>query len=155
MKSPEAATVEDVEALLAEVARHWRSLELDRLEELWDKSHPPLYIAEEADEIHTSFEAIRRYWTLTRGMMLKMGVEFGRPTILPLGDGLVTAIFTLHWECLIKGQSAPVGGDNRATAVLRRVGDHWRFTQYVEAPLAPIVYIRRLYERSVTPGFGR
>ena len=155
MKAAVTATAEDIEAVLAEVAQRWRSLELDRLEELWDTSHPPLYIAEEADEIHTSFEAIRRYWTTTRGMMLEMGVEFGRPAIIPLGDGLVTAVFTLHWECLIKGQQAPVGGDNRASAVFRRVGETWRFTQYVEAPLAPIVYIRRLYERSVTPGFGR
>ncbi len=150
----DAATGEAVQALLKTVESHWRSLELDRLEALWDKSRAPLYIAEEASAIHTSFEAIREYWDFTRSTIVKMGLELGPPEIVPLSADLVTAVYTLHWECLMKGQKSPVGGDNRASAVLRRVEDKWLFTQYIEAPLAPIVYMRQLYERSVGAGFG-
>ncbi len=150
----DAATRDAVHGLLKTVEAHWRRLELDRLEPLWDGSRAPLYIAEEAAEIHTSFEALRRYWEFTRASIVKMGLELGEPEILPLAPDLVTAVYTLHWECLMKGQTTPVGGDNRACAVLRRVDGEWRFTQYIEAPLAPIVYIRELYQRSVSPGFG-
>lgn len=150
----DAATREAVKALLKTVETHWRSLELDRLEALWDKSGAPLYIAEEASAIHTSFEAIRQYWDFTRSTIVKMGLELGPPDIVPLAPDLVTAVYTLHWECLMKGQKAPVGGDNRACAVLRRVEGKWLFTQYIEAPLAPIVYMRQLYERSVGASFG-
>ena len=84
-----------------------------------------------------------------------MGIQLGRPEILPLSSDLVTAMYPLHWECVLKGQSTPLGGDNRAFSVLRRVDGQWLFTQYIEAPLAPLVYIQHLYEESVTPGFGR
>jgi hypothetical protein len=84
-----------------------------------------------------------------------MGLRLGPPDIVPLADNLLTAMYSLHWECVLKGETAPIGGDNRAFSVLRRVGGQWKFTQYVEAPLAPIIYLHQLYEKSVTPGFGR
>ncbi len=154
MADVDNATQDSVQALLGRVEGYWRALDLAPLETLWDTSRPPLYIAEEASEIHTSFEAIRRYWAFTRSIIEKMDLQLGRPEIVRLGDDLVTAVYPLHWECLIKGQKAPVGGDNRACAVLRRIGGNWLFTQYVEAPLAPIVYLRRLYEQAVSPEFS-
>jgi hypothetical protein len=154
MPAVDAATRAAVRALLARVEHLWRSLDLEPLESLWDTSRQPLYIAEEADAIHTSFEAMRAYWTFTRSIIEKMDLVLGPAELLPLAPDLVTAVYSLHWECRIRGQAAPVGGDNRVAAVLRRVGEDWRFTQYVEAPLAPIVYMRRLYERSVRADFG-
>jgi hypothetical protein len=150
----DAATHAAVAELLATVESRWRTLDLAALESLWDTSRAPLYIAEEAGEVHTSFEAIRGYWAFTRSIIEKMDLRLGRPDLVPLGADLLTAVYPLHWECLIKGQKAPVGGDNRACAVLRRIGGSWRFTQYIEAPLAPIVYMRQLYEQTVRPGFG-
>jgi hypothetical protein len=144
-----------VEKLLAEVAARWRTLDTPALESLWDHGHPPLYVAEESTEIHTSFESLRAYWTAARDSTLKMGLRLGRPEIVPLGADLVTAMYPLHWECVLKGQTTPIGGDNRAFSVLRHVDGQWRFTQYIEAPLAPLVYMQHLYEQSVTPGFGR
>jgi len=159
-ESPHATPVVDatthaaVAELLATVERRWRDLDLAALESLWDTTRAPFYIAEEAGEIHTSFEAIRAYWAFTRSIIEKMDLRLGRAELVSLGPDLLTAVYSLHWECLIKGQKAPVGGDNRACAVLRRIEGSWRFTQYIEAPLAPIVYIRQLYEQSVRPGFG-
>jgi hypothetical protein len=144
-----------VETLLAEVATRWRTLDTPALESLWDHGHPPLYVAEESTEIHKSFESLRAYWTAARDSTLKMGLRLGRPEIVPLAPDLVTAMYPLHWECVLKGQTTPIGGDNRAFSVLRHVDGQWRFTQYIEAPLAPLVYMQHLYEQSVTPGFGR
>jgi hypothetical protein len=144
-----------IQALLAQVEICWRTLDTPALEGLWDTSHPPLYVAEESTEIHTTFPSLRRYWTNARDSTVKMGLTLGRPDIVPLSGELVTAMYPLHWECLLKGETAPIGGDNRAFSVLRRVNGAWRFTQYVEAPLAPLVYLHQLYERSVSKDFGR
>ena len=35
----------------------------------------------------------------------------------------------------------------------RRRADAWKLIHYVEAPLAPTIYLRRALERSATPGF--
>ena len=51
------------------------------------------------------------------------------------------------------GQDKPVGGDLRVTAVFRKTPAGWRLFHYVEAPLAPIIYVRRLYQGQVDADF--
>jgi hypothetical protein len=150
----DAGTRHEVEALLARIQVLWQALDFERSEELWDRAHAPLYIAEEDAQIHTSFESLRRYWRLTHDTFDKLGLRMGPVQIVALAPDLITIIYPMYWDGLIKGRAAPVGGEVRATAVLRRVDRVWKFTQWVEAPLAPPVYLRMLYERSVTPGFG-
>ena len=53
-----------------------------------------------------------------------------------------------------EGYEKPVGADNRAVALFRKLPEGWRICRYVEAPLAPILYMRKLYENSVEADFG-
>ena len=48
---------------------------------------------------------------------------------------------------LILANANTYGGDTRVTATFRHVDGAWRFIHYVEAPLAPIAYFKRFYER--------
>ena len=70
-----------------------------------------------------------------------------------LSPDIVSVVYAMHWDARVRGAATPLGGDNRVCATLRRTSAGWRFIQYVESPLAPIVYMKRLYEQSVTPGF--
>jgi hypothetical protein len=51
----------------------------------------------------------------------------------------------MEWQAAIKPEVEKLGGYVRVVAVLRRSQAGWRFVSYVEAPLAPIVYLGELY----------
>jgi hypothetical protein len=152
--------VAQIEAILRRLERGWRDLDFSAIESLWDRSRPPIYFAEEAAQPLLSWSALRDYWRQTAGAIERMGLSIALPATLRMlaaapGTALLSAIYTMHWDALIRGSPRPVGGDNRVCATFRQVQDEWKLTQYVEAPLAPIVYMRKLYESSVSPDFDR
>jgi hypothetical protein len=61
-------------------------------------------------------------------------------------EGLVLATWRMEWRVHIHGCDKPTGGETRVAALLRHTQSGLRFAAYVEAPLAPILYLRRLYE---------
>ncbi len=136
-------------AVFDELAAAWSALDFDRLKRLWDTSQTPIYIAEEAPP-NLDWTALDAYWAATRASVVRMHVALAAPTFVLLAPGLVSAVYTMHWEAQLTGEANPVGGDNRVCATLRRGGERWLFVQYVEAPLAPIIYMRQLYERAAT-----
>jgi hypothetical protein len=141
--------------LIQQKAACWCELDFARLETLWDLSQPPVYFAEEAPAPSLSWDALREYWRFTAGSIAKMHMIILRePQYQQLADNLVTGFYEMHWDALMCNQPKPIGGENRVCATFRQTTEGWRFAQYVEAPLAPITYMRRLYEQCVTPGFA-
>ncbi len=141
--------------LLAELEQGWRDLDFARIRRLWDPAHDPIYFAEEAAQPRLDWEQLQAYWDFTGRAIEKMGMNIvDDPVLRELAPGLVTAIYRMHWDALVRGESRPMGGDNRVCATFRRTPAGWKFAQYVEAPLAPIAYIRELYEKAATPGFA-
>ena len=140
--------------VLADLERAWRTLDFAALRGLWDDSCEPVYFAEEAPEPLLDWAALQSYWDVTRASIESMGMRItavhGARELAPT---LVSVVYAMHWDARVRGAATPVGGDNRVCATLRRTPTGWRFVQYVESPLAPIVYMKRLYEQSVTPGF--
>jgi hypothetical protein len=145
----------EISRSLAALERAWCALDFPAIKALWDTSSEPIYFAEESPQAKLTWAELEAYWTFTGQLITKMGMRIvGEPVLREIAPGLISAIYDMHWDAMIKGDARAVGGDNRVCATFRRTPAGWRFAQYVEAPLAPITYMRRLYEQSVTPGFG-
>ena len=144
-----------IRAVLAELERAWNALDFVAIGNLWDRSNEPIYFAEEAPMPHLDWPSLQAYWEFTARSIARMGMRItDTPHLRPIGPDLVSAIYAMHWDAVIRGDPQPLGGDNRVCATFRRTVAGWRFAQYVEAPLAPITYVKWLYQRQVTPGFA-
>ncbi|NDE00394.1 MAG: hypothetical protein EBZ91_01255 [Gammaproteobacteria bacterium] len=151
---PDSADLAAIRQVLAELENAWRELDFAALRGLWDETRPPVYFAEEAPEPLLEWSALQNYWDLTRASIEAMGMRITAVHGLrQLAPDIVSVVYAMHWDARVRGAPTPLGGDNRVCATLRRTNTGWRFIQYVESPLAPIVYMKRLYEQSVTPGF--
>ncbi len=143
-----------VDAVLAELYARYGAREFEATRSLWDPDEPnPIYLAEEIDDFLRSWPEIEGYWAATRAALPHLGARHWDLRVQPIAPDLAIATCRMHWDALIAGQTAPIGGDVRVTATLRRTPGGWRLIHYVEAPVAPTIYLRRLLERSVTPGF--
>ena len=150
----DAADRFEILKLLSELEQAWRALDFARIRTLWDASVDPIYFAEEAPEPLLDWPQLQGYWDFTGKAIEKMGMQIlDEPKLRALAPDLVSAVYRMHWDAMIRGDAHPVGGDNRVCATFRRTPAGWRFAQYVESPLAPIAYMRLLYERATTPGF--
>ncbi len=58
----------------------------------------------------------------------------------------------VDWALQENAASVAVGGTLRVCAVLRRADDRWLFCHYAEAPLAPLVELRRFYQKIAADG---
>jgi hypothetical protein len=140
--------------LLSELERSWCRLDFDHLRSLWDPECEPVYVAEEHPRVQLSWPQLQEYFDLTARAIGRMSMRIeGEPALRELAPGLVSAAYAMHWDAEVRGETRPMGGDNRVVDTFRRTPAGWRFVQHVEAPLAPISYVRELYARSVTPGF--
>jgi hypothetical protein len=126
----------------------WERLDFAGLRQLWDPDEPePTYLAEESSSVLFGWEAIEEYWSATRAATRCIRIEtWGLRTRL-VAPGLATAVYEMRWVGEFAGYARPIGGDTRVTAIFRHVDGAWRFIHYVEAPLAPIAYFKRFYER--------
>lgn len=144
----------EIEAVLEQLARRWNRMELSAIRELW---HPdetqPFYLPEESEELLDSWEAIEAYWANTKATISRLSMRTWDVQAKLLAPDLAVAVYRMHWNGDVTGYPAPLGGDNRVTAAFRRHAETWRFCHYVEAPLAPMLYLRRLYELDVDQAF--
>ena len=143
-----------IHALLADLQQCWRNLNFAGIRALWDQSRAPIYLAEEAEQVHTTWAELEAYWQATTQSIERLQMRIEALQLIALSPELISAVYKMHWNGVVRGMPRPVGGDNRVVATLRRTAAGWRFVQYVEAPLAPIVYMRKLYELAADPGFS-
>ena len=69
-----------------------------------------------------------------------------------LNDDLGAVFAVIDWA-LRKNESTPLmGGSIRISAVLRRANERWRLCHYAEAPVAPLVELRRFYQKIAADG---
>ncbi len=143
---PEQAAVE---ALLADLAQRWCANQLFSIRELW---HPdddaPLYQPEELETPLTSWEAVNDYWQKTTDSIISFEMRTWELYIKTLNDDMLSVWYRMYWRGEIQGYDKPIGGENRVCATLQRSPDGWRFRQLIEAPLAPIMYMKWLYEKA-------
>ena len=146
--TPELAAVFDT------VRDAWGRGDFAAIEACWDGDDAdPLYQAEEEEHVHLGWAAVRDYWRRTAATNECIRVTYSNFVTKPLGADQVLVAFDMHFDLKMRGRPKPIGGDNRTFAILRRHPGGWRFISWIEAPLAPILYVRRLYEQSADPEF--
>lgn len=142
--------VSEIELTLNELRDRWNGLALDSIGDLWvQDEQAPLYLPEEASGFLTSWAAIEGYWNTTKETVSRMRMRTWDLEARYLEPDLASAWYRMHWNATVAGYDEPVGGENRVSALLRRTPAGWRFCQYIEAPLAPMIYLRRLYALDV------
>ncbi len=144
----------ELDALVAHYYDRFGAMDFAAARRIWDTADPhPTYLAEEIEEFLHDWPAIEAYWTASQAAMSKLSSRHWALRARQIADELATATWRLHWNAQVVGQDKPVGGDVRVTAVFRRRSEGWRAFHYVEAPLAPILYVRKLYEGQVDADF--
>jgi ketosteroid isomerase-like protein len=144
----------ELDAVFTELYARYGAREFEATRALWDADEAqPVYLAEEIDDFLRSWPEIERYWHGTRAALSHLGSRHRDVHAVQIADDLAIGTCWLHWDAVIVGRTEPVGGDVRVTATFRRKADGWKLIHYVEAPIAPTIYFRKLLERSATPGF--
>ncbi len=139
---------QDIESIVADYRDCWARLDFERLRGLWDTDDAePLYVAEEAAAPMLDWPAIEAYWRSTRAATESIRISTSNLCVRALGDRLASAVYDMRWVGRFRTHPRPIGGELRVAAMFRHKPAGWRFLHYVEAPLAPIVYFRRSYER--------
>ncbi len=129
-------------------------MELASIENLWDPAcDEPIYVPEESTEPLLDWAAIRSYWLDTTQSIERLHMRTWDLTVRPVGEEFVSALYQMHWDARMQSTGTSIGGRNRVSAILRRTPEGPRFLHYVEAPLAPMLYMQWLYERAVDYDF--
>lgn len=140
-----------ISRLIMRLGEAWDRQDYARMRrEFWDPEEAePWYVPEEVAEPLIGWQAIEQYWATNRRIMRCVRVRYSDIRVKPVAGHAdqAVALFALRWDAELKDWPAPLGGFNRVTANLRLTGDGWRLTHYIEAPMAPITYIRTLVER--------
>ena len=126
----------------------WSRLDFEGLRGLWDVGeHAPLYIPEESPAPLFDWPQIDSYWAATRRATRSIRIETWNLVARELPEGLASACYDMRWLGEFAGYARPIGGELRVSALFRARPAGWLFIHYVEAPLAPIAYFKRSYER--------
>jgi hypothetical protein len=146
--------IREIETVLEQLTQRWNRMDFSAIRELWDpEESEPYYLPEESQQLLASWDAIEAYWANTKATISRLSMRIWDVQAKLLAPDLAVAVYRMHWNGEVTGYPAPLGGDNRVTAIFRRSGETWRFCHYIEAPLAPLLYLKRLYELDVDRDF--
>jgi hypothetical protein len=144
-----------IEAVFDSYARAWRANDAGRIESHWDTSDPtPFYVAEEIEEVHDTWPKLRAYWKHNETFHEAVELAFDKFQYKPVAADVMMVAFHMRWDIRFAAAGNAMGGDNRVLTLLRDIDGAWKLTAWIEAPIAPINYMRHLYERNVRPDFG-
>jgi hypothetical protein len=140
-----------VDARIKDVFSHlesvWRSRQYAQMREFWVKDLPaPLYLPEERKEFITTWAEFDAYFAGNAKMMKDIIVTYQPITAVPLSATQQIVAFGLEWTTQLVNEAKPIGGSVRGIAVVEDVAGTFKLRAYIEAPLAPIMYMRELYE---------
>ena len=139
-----------IATILETLERVKENRDYEDLPDFWDQSDAaPFYIAEEIPQVMTDWPSIKAYWEGTKATSGWIDVEYDLISHKCLGAKDVLVLFDLRWDMSVDGFDRPIGGSNRVIAGLRDVDGDWKFHTWVEAPLAALIYMQKLYEKNV------
>lgn len=112
---------------------------------LWSRREPPFYLAEEEGDYFTNWSQIEDYWARMPRTLDQLELRLQPRVSVPLAEDRQWIGFSLVWRAR-SGASPAIAGQVRGVALLLREDGEWRLQGWVEAPLAPITYMRGLYQ---------
>lgn len=140
----------EILAVMEAVKDDWNSFRYDDFAQRWDETDPnPIYLAEESDIIMTSWPQIKKYWAGTKAWNEWIVVDYFNYHVKSVDETHAMVSFELRFDVKLNDRAKPIGGDNRAVVSLRKIDGEWKIYAWVEAPLAAITYMRKLYELNV------
>lgn len=141
---------EELVAVMEAVKADWNAGNYDALDRHWDQSDPaPLYIAEESDVLMTNWAAIQKYWSGTEAWNEWIVIDYYNYHVKSVDASNAIITFDLRFDVKLNDRPKPIGGDNRGVVSLRKIDGEWKIYAWIEAPLAAITYMRKLYELNV------
>ena len=145
---------EQLGGVLKDLAGYWGNLDFAGVRSLWDpEADRPFYLPEESEQLLVGWDAIEAYWAKTKATISRLSMRIWDLQARLLEPDLAVAVYQMHWNGDVSAYGRALGGENRVTAIFRRRGQRWYFCHYVEAPLAPMLYVQRLYALDVDPEF--
>lgn len=148
---------DDLAQFLDSYFEAWNRYDVPAMRALWDESESAaIYVAEEC-EPHHGWEQILGYWGVDRSKSERL-VSWHGLTAVRASDDIALAFFHANWSTYIPGNRLypkPFGGPVRISMVLRRKPGGWRAIQYVEAPLASLIQLRKAHEDAVDPALHK
>ena len=134
-----------IQSLFDRLSQHWSTMDFAAIRAEWNNDVPPLYLAEEAQDFATSWDALEVYWQATRDTISSITVTYELLTEKDVTADVKLVTFNLVWlAAMTNGED--VGGTNRGLACLQSIDGHYKLEGYAEAPLAPIFYMKELYK---------
>ena len=133
----------------------WSDRDSAQLVSLWDMSDGGCsYLPAESPERLMGPAAVSNWFaaTTTEFATIRMRPKAVHPRRLNADLGALFA--EIDWLLCRNEAATPIGGSIRISAVVRGTDDGWRLCHYAEAPLAPIVELRRFYQKIATDGHG-
>ena len=132
------------------VKEDWNTGRYDDFARHWDETDiQPIYLAEESDVMMTTWPEIKKYWAGTKAWNDWIIVDYFNYSVKSVDETNTMVMFELRFDVKLNDRPKPIGGDNRAVVSLRKIDGDWKIHSWVEAPLAAITYMRKLYELNV------
>lgn len=137
-------------SIMSHVASDWNANNYGGLKAYWDQTDPsPIYLAEEADQIMTSWSQVENYWSASEKWIDWIHVEYSNYHVKRVDKSNAMVAFDLRFDLKLNDRPRRIGGDNRAVVSLRKVDGDWKIHSWVEAPMSAMSYVRKLYEMNV------
>jgi len=134
-----------IELLFERLSVHWAKMDFKAIRGEWNAEASPLYLAEEAPGFATSWSDLEAYWQNTRDTISSISVTYELLSEKDVTPDVKLVAFNLVWLAHMTNDEE-VGGTNRGLACLQLIDETYKFAGYVEAPLAPIFYVKELYK---------
>lgn len=133
--------------LFKDLEATWTTRDFARMRGFWPKDlAAPLYLPEEVKEFITTWAGFDAYFKANTEGSRGGGVKIAPQFSMPMGPGLHMVVFALEWTTQLMTDKKPIGGWVRGIALVEDAGAEVKLKAYIEAPLAPILYMRELYE---------
>lgn len=140
----------EILSIISNVASDWNTGNYKGLKAHWDQTDTsPIYLAEEADQIMTSWSQVETYWSASEQWIDWIHVEYSNQYVKRVDATNAMVTFDLRFDLKLNDRPRPIGGDNRAVVSLRMTDGDWKIHSWVEAPLSAMSYVRKLYEMNV------
>lgn len=142
----------EIEALLRETEAAWNSQDYYRWLALWDADDiRPFYLAAEEKDFFRRRDQLEKYLdpVSTAKVAEAIRVSFSNVSTRWLADDIAYAAYHMSSEMKLVFAPKPFTSKLRATSVLRRKPEGWRYICYAEGFQSPTMYLQTLVENAV------
>jgi ketosteroid isomerase-like protein len=149
--------VSEIEALLRETEDAWNSQDFYRWLNLWDAEDArPFYLAAEEKDFFLKREQLEKYLDPDGAAQVTeaIRVTFTNVSARWLADDLAFAAYHMSSEMKLVFAPKPFSSKLRATSILRRKPEGWRYVCYTEAFQSPTMYFQGLNEAAVPDDYA-